>query len=150
MRSFSPPGNYWGPGRDALGLSHLTYQTSRRYFLHYLDLPPFPCALNVPLYPWLVNWRFKPHKIYRFADPSHQDFPVSPRGSPLSLITSSNHLRMKRLPGTAPCPTVFASLSLPRRKSFRPSSLLFKMCKVLHIFRVCQHSVSLVPILLEI
>ena len=44
-----------GSGRDALGLSHLTYRTTGRFFLHLLDLPPFPCSLNVPLNSHGVN-----------------------------------------------------------------------------------------------
>jgi len=44
-----PPGRPRGPRRDALGLSHLTYQTSRRIFLHYQDQPPFPCKAKLPL-----------------------------------------------------------------------------------------------------
>jgi len=43
----SPPGQIWGLGRDALGLSHLTYEMFRRICLHLLDLPPFPCAVNL-------------------------------------------------------------------------------------------------------
>jgi len=37
----------WGLGRDALGLSHLTYQTTRTVFMHQLDQPPFPCKHNL-------------------------------------------------------------------------------------------------------
>ena len=33
----------WGLGRDALGLSHLTYDASGTINLHQLDQPPFPC-----------------------------------------------------------------------------------------------------------
>jgi hypothetical protein len=37
------PGQPWGLGRDALGLSHLTYKTTGTFNLHQLDQPPFPC-----------------------------------------------------------------------------------------------------------
>jgi hypothetical protein len=47
----SSPGQPWGLGRDALGLSHLTYQTTRRIFLHQLDQPPFPCKHKLPPMP---------------------------------------------------------------------------------------------------
>jgi hypothetical protein len=59
---FSPPGQLWGLGRNALGLSHLTYEMVRRIFLHLLDLPPFPCAVNlfwpeqrVKQYFWMIH-----------------------------------------------------------------------------------------------
>ncbi len=42
-----PPGQIWGLGRDALGLSHLTYRTTGTFFLHQLDQPPFPCIANL-------------------------------------------------------------------------------------------------------
>jgi len=35
-------------GRDALGLSHLTYETTGTVYLHQLDQPPFPCNHKVP------------------------------------------------------------------------------------------------------
>ena len=44
---FFPLGQAWGLGRDALGLSHLTLGTTGRIFLHLLDLPPFPCEINL-------------------------------------------------------------------------------------------------------
>ena len=37
----------WGLGRDALGLSHLTWGTSGTVSLHLLDQPPFPCRHNL-------------------------------------------------------------------------------------------------------
>jgi hypothetical protein len=37
----------WGLGRDALGLSHLTYETTGIFTLHQLDQPPFPCKHKV-------------------------------------------------------------------------------------------------------
>jgi hypothetical protein len=40
-------GQPWGLGRDALGLSHLTYDTSGTINLHQLDQPPFPCKPKV-------------------------------------------------------------------------------------------------------
>jgi hypothetical protein len=38
----------WGLGRDALGLSHLTYETTGIFTLHQLDQPPFPCKPKLP------------------------------------------------------------------------------------------------------
>jgi hypothetical protein len=40
-------GLYLGPGRDALGLSHLTYGTTATIGFHQLDQPPFPCKPRV-------------------------------------------------------------------------------------------------------
>ena len=37
-----------GSGRDALGLSHLTYDTSGTINTHQLDQPPFPCKPKIP------------------------------------------------------------------------------------------------------
>jgi len=50
-----PLGQIRGLGRDALGLSHLTYETARRISLHLLDLPPFPCAVNLDRPPLRVK-----------------------------------------------------------------------------------------------
>jgi hypothetical protein len=44
---YSSPGLTGCLGRDALGLSHLTYQTTGTIFLHRLDHPPFPCTPNL-------------------------------------------------------------------------------------------------------
>jgi hypothetical protein len=43
----SAQGQTWGWGRDALGLSHLTYDTSGTFNLHQLDQPPFPCKPKI-------------------------------------------------------------------------------------------------------
>ncbi len=58
---FSPLGRTWGPRRDALGLSHLTYETTRTISCHQLDQPPFPCSLNVSPDSSHVNKRFWPN-----------------------------------------------------------------------------------------
>jgi len=47
-RLMPPRGQTWGLGRDALGLSHLTYDTSGTINLHQLDQPPFPCKPKIP------------------------------------------------------------------------------------------------------
>ena len=64
---FSPLGRTWGPRRDALGLSHLTYETTRTISCHQLDQPPFPCALNLSLDSSRVNKRFCSNRIFSFA-----------------------------------------------------------------------------------
>src|SRR5580692_13029576 len=46
QRDTVPPGQN-GLGRDALGLSHLTYDASGTINLHQLDQPPFPCKEKV-------------------------------------------------------------------------------------------------------
>jgi hypothetical protein len=55
-----PTEQHWGPGRDALGLSHLTCETSGAFFMHQLDQPPFPCLVNLPPSPLRVKWPFLP------------------------------------------------------------------------------------------
>jgi hypothetical protein len=49
-RLMLPRGLTWGLGRDALGLSHLTYETTGIITLHQLDQPPFPCKNKLPFF----------------------------------------------------------------------------------------------------
>ena len=71
-------------------------------------------------------------RIKSIASPAltHQDFLFRPLVSPFPLTTSSNYLRMDRLPRTAPRFTISASLPLPRRQSFRSSSQLFECANI--------------------
>ena len=66
-----------GLGRDALGLSHLTYQTTRTVFLHQLDQPPFPCAVNLFCNPPHVKRSFTNIKT---SAPSHSQTCTSSSG----------------------------------------------------------------------
>ena len=52
-------GRSGSPRRDALGLSHLTHETTRTITCHQLDQPPFPCSINLPLPSRGVNISFR-------------------------------------------------------------------------------------------
>jgi len=62
---FSSPGLTGCLGRDALGLSHLTYETTGTIFLHRLDHPPFPCIHNLSHPPPSVNGQAPRPRISR-------------------------------------------------------------------------------------
>ena len=65
-------GAYWGLGRDALGLSHLTYETTGTVILHRLDQPPFPCKPK--LMPRPARQERRPES--RSGAKAHRDFPA--------------------------------------------------------------------------
>src|ERR1019366_914892 len=80
-----------------LGLSHLTYCTSQRVFLHLLDLPPFPCEANLPLRLRSVKKYFLQKKNFSLPPPPIAHFPISlfsPAMQPL-LIAPDAHRCME-------------------------------------------------------
>jgi hypothetical protein len=65
----SSPGLTGCLGRDALGLSHLTYQTTGTVFLHRLDHPPFPCKPKITRPPFQVKPTMSPVSCSLIPDP---------------------------------------------------------------------------------